>query len=469
MSEHREIAGVRSNMDRLFLVVTFALSGCVRTVAPDPLSSEPLSQPPTPPAASEPVETSRECLGQDLFRSLEACTFAGVNELQLPRLSAAPIADLWARAEEHWRAERWPECAELFADLSERHPEREKRAEASYVAVLCVNNEHEQVMTVTAEDERRSRAPGRRRGRKVGRGERERLEQERLRPRELTDRENRMIATHARHECLAPESENLVQVKYRRARIHYTANQWEIAAVLFRDIVTRHPEDDLAPFAANQYLDCLNVIARLETSRRESCRERLYQDVEAFLGDEELMRDAAFRDQLTRLQCAMIWRRAERAQESEQLHEAARLYLRIYRDHREGCADFGNGRGLDEVLYNAAVILEAGDLLCQAMRVRERLVSAYGEGSEHSRIFGRASPWAARALYQLGENHRELGNYSESIGYFEDFAERYPGEERSSEAARIAGLLRSSEQAASNQEVTSCESSSSELDLGPPH
>ena len=274
-----------------------------------------------------------------------------------------------------------------------------------------------------------------------------------------------MARAYARHECLAPNSEDLVRIKYRRARTHYTSNQWDRAAVLFHEIATRHSEDDLAVYAANQYLDCLNAISRIDRERRDVCQNALYEGVEAFMADEALTRDEDFRQQLTMLQCGILWRRAEASIESGRFSEGAELYLGIYRDYRSDCRIIGN-HGLDEVLYNAAIAYEAADRICAAIRVRERLIAEFGEGTEYARDHGSASPWARRALYQLAGNHQAIEDLPNAVRLYEEFAQRFPGEQEAPEAQRRAMELRAAGALDSPPDSVHCGGTSPTPDLG---
>lgn len=460
-TEQHLVRGVGSNMRRCLLVVVLGVTSCARPVVPS-TPSDPIELASTA-AVEEPVKAPSACVTPELAIALNACTYSGVNELQLPRLSNVPVEEQWARAEASWSSNQWTECAELFSELSETHPEPQKRAEASYAAVLCFNNVYEESLSL--DDGGSRRVPRRRGGRKLSPAERERRELERLVPVELGDHEKRMTAAFARYECLALTGEELVQVKYRRARIHYMANQWAKAATLFRAIVTRHADHDLAPYAANLYLDCLNAITQTEGERREVCRELFSEEVDAFLGDEQLMRDEELRHQLTSLRCAILWRRAEAETEAERYVEAAQLYLTVYREHRAECDSIGNGHGLDEVLYNAALTFESADRYCAAIQVRERLISEFGEGTDHERVYGHPSPWAGRALYQLGASYQVVGDVTNAIRCYEEFARRYPGENDVPEALTEVARLRAGEGLGDPQTMERCDAQTSGVDL----
>jgi hypothetical protein len=311
--------------------------------------------------------------------------------------------------------------------------------------VLCYNNLYEQQNTEEGDREVRAerRTPAKGRGKRAQTAEQEAAaELERLARRDLTSVEEGMLNAYARFICYVAEGEDLVRIKYRRARIHYVANHWEEAAVLFRDIAYNHSDDELATYAANQYLDCLNAIARLNQDRRIACRDELADGVEDFLRDQNLVRDEEFRNQVTQLQCGILWSQAEARTEARRFREAADLYARIYSDYHEECAQIGN-HDLCEVLYNAAINYESDYRIGPAIQIRQRLFNECGDESEYAEAHGgKASEWAKRAIYQIGGNYHAIASYTKAAQYYEDFARRYSGEKEAPESLQNATVFR---------------------------
>ena len=73
-----------------------------------------------------------------------------------------------------------------------------------------------------------------------------------------------MLNAYQRYVCFVPDSEDLPTIKYRRARIYYETNHFEEASVMFKDIAFNYPNSELAVFAANLYLDSLNVLGYVQ-------------------------------------------------------------------------------------------------------------------------------------------------------------------------------------------------------------
>ena len=71
-----------------------------------------------------------------------------------------------------------------------------------------------------------------------------------------------MIAAFDTYIKYVPDSPELVKIKYRKARIYYEYNHCEEALPPFQEIVEKYPNDELAEFSANIYLDSLKILGR---------------------------------------------------------------------------------------------------------------------------------------------------------------------------------------------------------------
>ena len=234
------------------------------------------------------------------------------------------------------------------------------------------------------------------------------------------------------------------QIKYRQARIYYEANQYEEAAVLFKDIAFNHRDTELAEYAANLYLDSLNVLG----SQREPNRTGvLAGDREQHRSDagHVLLRQRGVDEHpdlcgvLTTLKCNVMRKTAEAYGNNEQHKRAAATYVRIFRRH-QACAE-EDGFAMDEVLYNAAIHFEAARLLGRAIQVRNVLIDRFPE-----------SQYAKRAIFLVGANFHALAFYEQAATYYERFASRFPGEDGSdcSDEDREAGTCAIAHEALQN-------------------
>lgn len=346
-------------------------------------------------------------------------------------------------AELLWRMEDWTLCGPAFDRVVELSPQGEFTQDAAYAAVLCYNNLYQQDYSSRERQTRESAQDcssvrrGRRRRACEARAAEVAASGEQYAPREMTDVEQGMLAAFQRFVCYVGDSEELPTIKYRRARIYYESNRYEEAAVLFRDIALNHRDSELSEYAANLYLDSLNVIG--VQWQRSECINTIRENIEPLAGaycssetDREDHPDLC--GVLGQLRCDTLRLQAEAAHREHRYRDAATTYVTIAQDHRE-C-----GR-LDEVLYNAALNYEAARLLGRAIRVRTVLIRNFGE-----------SELAKRAVYLIGANYHALAIYDQAASWYERFARQYPGEdgESCSAADREAGTCAIAHEALQN-------------------
>jgi tetratricopeptide (TPR) repeat protein len=338
-------------------------------------------------------------------------------------------------AELLWKMEDWARCGPAFDKVVELNPSGEYTSDAAYAAVLCYNNLYQQQYEGRERQTREEAAAASSRGR---RGRRGRQAQEEAAPtnqyaqREFTDLERGMLNAFQRYVCFVNNSEDLPQIKYRRARIYYEANHYQEAAVLFKDIAWNHRDSELAEYAANLYLDSLNVMGSQIEPNRVECLNELEAAIDPLNGfycntDAARASHPDLCGVLTTLKCNVLRKQAEAYGNNDQHKRAAGQYVRIFRRHQE-CSE-EEGFAMDEVLYNAAIHFEAARLLGRAIQVRNVLIERFPE-----------SQWAKRALYLVGANFHALAFYEQAASYYERFATRFPGEDGSScTEAQIAG------------------------------
>ncbi|MBI2894772.1 MAG: tetratricopeptide repeat protein [Deltaproteobacteria bacterium] len=358
------------------------------------------------------------------FPDLDQVEFEGIDRSSWP---TSYKVSYWT-AELMWKMEQWNECGPAFDRVVELDPNGEYVSDAAYAAVLCYNNLYQQQFqaTQTQTTKRRpSKAQAKKRGKAAGPEERDATE---FRKRDFTELENGMLNAYTRYVCfVSGEAEDLITIKYRRARIFYEANRFEEAATIFRDIAFNHQRSELAEYAANLYLDSLNVLGEHSEPARPACYDKMAEEVppmrELYCQGDGATAHAELCTVLQDLQCGILRKKAEAHQANRQFRDAARTYVRIAREFRE-C-----GR-LDEVLYNAAINYEAARLVGRAIKAREVLIERFPD-----------SEFSKRALYLVGANYHALAIYRKAADYYEQFASRYPGEtgDRCTEDERHAG------------------------------
>ncbi|MFO0672073.1 MAG: hypothetical protein U0235_21015 [Polyangiaceae bacterium] len=65
--------------------------------------------------------------------------------------------------------------------------------------------------------------------------------------------------------------EQLVEVKYARARTYFEAQHWDEAAMAFKDIADHHADRDVGIYAAQLYLESINVLGANMNPPRPVC------------------------------------------------------------------------------------------------------------------------------------------------------------------------------------------------------
>ena len=341
------------------------------------------------------------------FPDMEQMIFANIDKRDWPtkyKLS-------YYYAELLWKMEEWSQCGPAFDAVVEQDSQGEYTSDAAYAAVLCYNNLYQQ-QYVPRETETKF----------VSKSDQKALKNAKAQPKnefakkKLTPLQEGMLEAFNRYVCYVDKAEDLSTIKYRRARIYYEANRFEEAAVLFRDIAFNHKDSELSEYAANLYLDCLNVLGTQISPPRVACIQELSAAIDpmsaSFCGTDMLTEEHPdLCGTLGSLQCQVRRKEAETYQKTQQFKKAAATYVRIFRRHEE-CGE------MDEMLYNAAINFEAAHLLGRAIQVRTVLIERYPE-----------SKLSKKAVYLIGQNFQALAYYEQAAKYYEQFARKFPGED----------------------------------------
>ena len=314
-------------------------------------------------------------------------------------------------AELLWKMEEWGQCGPAFDDVVEQNSQGEYTSDAAYAAVLCYNNLYQQ-QYVPRETQTKFISKSDQKALKNGKA----APKSKFAPKKLTPLQEGMLQAFNRYVCYVDKAEDLSTIKYRRARIYYEANRFEEAAVLFRDVAFNHKDSELAEYAANLYLDCLNVLGTQIAQPRVACVQELSASIDpmsaSFCGTEQLADEHPdLCGTLGNLQCQVRRKEAEIYQQTKEFKKAAATYVRIFRRHEE-CGE------MDEMLYNAAINFEAAHLLGRAIQVRTVLIERYPE-----------SKLSKKAVYLIGQNFQALAYYEQAAKFYEQFARKFPGED----------------------------------------
>ncbi|MFO0693535.1 MAG: tetratricopeptide repeat protein [Polyangiales bacterium] len=338
-----------------------------------------------------------------------------------------------------YKAQDWQRCGPAFDQVVSINPQGEFTSDAAYAAVLCYNNLYQSqyqgrerqaagdAQPQTPQPAQQA-APAGRRGRRGAQQQQAAAPTEaqaQFARREFTQLEQGMLRAFSNYVCVAgAQAEDMAQIKYRRARIYYEANAYEEAALLFRDIAYNHRDSEYSEYAANLYLDCLNIIGTRRTPNVPECVDEIEANIEPMSSlycssDSDRSRYGELCPVLENLTCQVKRKRAEALQSAGRFREAAQAYIALFRRNRTLPADQQCG-AMDEILYNAAINYESAHLVGKAIRVRRALIGAYPE-----------SPLSKRAIYFVGANYHALAYYPEASEWYERFATQYAGEDGS--------------------------------------
>ncbi|MBN2802016.1 MAG: tetratricopeptide repeat protein [Deltaproteobacteria bacterium] len=337
-------------------------------------------------------------------------------------------------AELYWFMEDWDKCGPAFDAVVDLDPKGMYTSDSAYAAVLCYNKIY--VKERADKDKERSHeinstdadiAKKCEKQCKSKKGDENSAcmntckEDNRLiiEPKPLTDLETGILRSYSRYVCFVKDAPDLVNIKYRRARIYYEANMFQEAAVLFKDIALNNSDDELGVYAANLYLDSLNALGSMIKEPIPSCYDDLASIVDVFIDTNKapgvnLMKDEQFSSQIKSLKVGVMRKQAESLTKRKRFMESAQIYLDIYKNYTGVYDD----RGMCEVLFNTAINLESARLVQKAIDVRKHMVEKYPD-CEHSK----------KAAYYIGQNYHALQNFSNAADYYVKFATKYEGEE----------------------------------------
>jgi tetratricopeptide (TPR) repeat protein len=377
------------------------------------------------------------------FPQLDELKIEGFDENSKP--SRYRVA--YYKADLYWTMENWDKCGPAFDAVVEMDPKGPMTPEAAYGAVLCYNKVYVQERGEKDKErkhqlksdqnetcdkkckicKKKCKGDGKEECEKsCDKGEKVILE-----PRTLTDLEQGILRSYNRYICFVQKGEDLLNIKYRRARIYYEANMFEEASILFKDIAINNSDSELAVYSANLYLDSLNALGSMQQQDRPACYDDLASTVDIFIDTskapgQNLMKDEEFAGQIKGLKVGVLRKKAESLTARKRFKESAEIYLEIFKNYKGVYDD----TGMCEVLFNTAINMEAARLVMPAIKVREKMIELY-PNCEHSK----------KAAYYIGQNYHALQVFDLAAQNYSAFAEKYPGEEEAPEAMQNAVIF----------------------------
>ncbi len=379
-------------------------------------------------------------LAADLYdRAVRTFSKADYEALRFPRIvkedwpSRGKIAYLMADL--LYARKRWDKCGPAFDAVASDDPRGPLAAESAYTSAICYQNLYH--ASHEGHSDRVARAAVPAHGAAPD-----------LAPRELTETERGMLASFSRYLCLPPPAaadkegrERRSEVAYGRARTYFEARHWEEAAIAFRQIAIEHPENDAGIYAAQLYLESLNVLAG--TAGRISCFDDMTADVPklatAYCAGGHEKENAEQCGTLLKVESDLLWKKAEAlvAKATPASFEAgAEIYMVIWNKYgKEACvARQPSCERMDQVLTNAARAFQAARFIAKSIGVRKVLLDPHFNLDR--------TELARKAVHDIGANFQAIAVYEEAASWYERFARESPKLGGAAEAQQDAVILR---------------------------
>lgn len=318
----------------------------------------------------------------------------------------------WSRAEneknERLATELWEEAAVAFTDVVKSGKLKGKLLkEAAYAAVLGWKN-------ALAVDPRTKAPP-----------ETEEESDTLPPPKEIPDREMKMIEAFDVYinYIKDPKDEELVMMKFLKARIFWRHNHFDKAVPLFEDIVQKHLEHETGEYSVNLLLDTLNRAKRYDEMLKWV--DILLSKKQFLEGKDDLVqRLETLKGQSMRKNAEKLEQVAKSSGDFTKYVECGKAYLDIYNRNPQGEKN-------DEVLYNAGVCFEEGKSIGAAITMYNLLSKLYPDSNS-----------TQKAIARLGNNYARVAWYDKSATKLEEYAKRFGGEKDAFQALSDAVFYR---------------------------
>ena len=350
----------------------------------------------------------------------------------------------------------WAKCGPAFDAVVQENPQAPEAAESAYAAVLCYQNIYEETHKNGEAKKGSGNLPGQG-DKKLNAKQQKEAEAAALKPKEMTESQKGMVSAFNKYICYikpaagdAAGNDQLVEVKYARARTYFEAQHWDEAAVGFRDIAMNNADKDVGIYAAQLYLESVNVMG--SNFSKTSCFDDMEQDVPKFIelycGGANAQKNAEQCTTLNKIQVDILRIKSQKLVEradKEGGKESLALYEKggtaYYEMFRRYCQDPVNNNQppqaekCDEIAYNAARAFQAARLIAKAITARRALL-AYDDKTHGN------SPLAKKATYEIGGNYQAIAVYDQAAEWYEKYAKADPNGEGADKGLADAVVLR---------------------------
>jgi len=358
---------------------------------------------------------------QEAEKTLNTETLQYVDALYKLYMDAFPDAEdfgemqfyygelLWRRAETEKNpriaTERWEDAAVQFTNVVQTGKvDKKLMKEAAYAAVLGWKN-------ALAVDPRTQAPP-------VDTDESSKEEKEVPKPEEIPEREMKMVAAFDVYiEYIKdPKDEELVMMKFLKARTYWRYKHYDEAIPLFEDIVKNQLDTEPGEWSVNLLLDSFN---------RSKKYNEMIKWVDILITKKEFLADKEeLSARLDLLKAQSMRKAAEQLEKDGNFVECGERYREIFNRNPKA-------EGMPEVLYNAGVCYEKGRSMGLAIAMREQLIKRFPKDN-----------LSRKALVLLGNNYGAIAYYPDAATKFEEYSKSYGGEKDAANALANAVFYR---------------------------
>jgi tetratricopeptide (TPR) repeat protein len=244
-------------------------------------------------------------------------------------------------------------------------------------------------------------------------------------PGEIPERDRKMLAAFDLYLSTVkdPKDDELVRIEFTKGNVLRRYGRYDQAIPIFKDLVAKHPEHELAEDAANLWLDSLNeehAYAELVTAAHDIGANA------KFIADKPKLQETVDGIEITSLRklAEAIEKEARATHDFARLVDCGQAYLDIYNKNPEA-------KGNDQVLYNAGVCFEDGHSIGVAIRMYGLLQQYYPQ-----------SQLVPKAIARLGKAYGDIAFYDRAADQLEQYAKKYAGETDAHDAMNDAVLYR---------------------------
>jgi TolA-binding protein len=346
--------------------------------------------------------------------------------------------------------EKWAECGPAFDSVVQEDPKAPEAAESAYAAVLCYQNIYLAQHQKGSDKKGSGNLPG------VGKDIKQDSD-DKYKSKDLTDAQKSMIGSFNRYVCYihpdkgdADGQKQLVEVQYARCRLYFEAQKWEEAALCFKDIAYNHTENDNSVYAAQLYLESINVLAFHGMPNRNSCIDDMIVDVPKFIdmfcAGDKMQKNEETCTLLTKVQCDIQRLRAQRIVEEadkggnnalELFEKGGKAYFELW--DKYGATPLKNNQPaqcekLEEIVENAARAFQAGHLVASAIRARMVLLNPTYRMDK--------TELAKDAMFKIGGNWQAIAVYDQAAEWYERYGKENSRRKDADKALSDAIVLR---------------------------